>query len=375
MDADASPGIARQPVAERRRSVVSPECATVRRESPEYVRLSSAAAMALSLKPGRFYRNAKLHCLNLLLTYDDGCLGRCAYCGLSGARSTPEVDKSFIRVDWPTHSMDEVVERLRPAPSEIERVCISMVTRRRAVEDVKTVSRKIRDVSDLPISMLVAPTLMPDGAYAAFEKAGADRIGVAVDAATPELFERCRGAGVGGPHRWERYWESVEAALGVFGEGMVGIHLIVGLGETEREMVGAIQRARDLGARTHLFSFFPEQGSALAEGAQPPIGQYRRVQLARHLIDEGLATARGMSFDESGRITGFGVDDAALEEAVASGLPFRTSGCPGKTAVGGIEVAACNRPYANCLPGDEIRNFPFQPDEDDVGLIRTQLRS
>lgn len=335
--------------------------------------------MTLGLKPGRFYRNAKLHCLNLLLTYGDGCLGRCAYCGLSGARAAREADKSFIRVDWPTHSMDEVVERLKPAPPQIERVCISMVTRRRAVEDVKTVSRMIRGVTDLPISFLVAPTLLaPDDyekEYEAFQETGAGRIGIAVDAATPELFERCRGEGVGGPHKWDRYWESIEAALGVFGEGMVGIHLIVGLGETEREMTETIQRARDLGARTHLFSFFPEEGSALADGAQPPAGQYRRVQLARFLVDEGLTSAREMSFDESGSITGFGVGDAALEDAVGSGLPFRTSGCPGKTAVGGIEVAACNRPYANCLPGGEIRNFPFQPDEDDVALIKKQLRA
>lgn len=343
------------------------------RESPEYVRLSSAAAMTLGLKAGRFYRNAKLHCLNLLLTYDDGCLGRCAYCGLSGARSTPEVDKNFIRVDWPTHPMDEVVQRLQPAPSEIERVCISMVTRKRAVEDVKTIARRIRDASDLPISMLVAPTLVSPELYKrefeALRDAGAGRIGIAVDAGTPELFEVCRGAGVGGPHRWDRYWQSVEAALDVFGEGMVGIHLIVGLGETEREMVETIQRARDLGARTHLFSFFPEKGSALAEGTQPPVGRYRRVQLARFLVDEGRTTARDMSFDGSGRITGFGVLDAALDDAVASGLPFRTSGCPGTSG----DIAACNRPYANCLPGGEIRNFPFQPDEDDVGLIRKQL--
>ena len=329
--------------------------------------------MALSLKPGRFYRNARLHCLNLLLTYDDGCLGRCAYCGLSGARATPEADKSFIRVDWPTHSMDEVLERMRPPPPEIERACISMVTRRRAVEDVKAISRRIRGVSDLPISMLVAPTLIAPGdchkEYAAFKDAGAGRIGIAVDAATRELFERCRGGGVGGPHKWARYWESVEAALGVFGEGMVGIHLIVGLGETEREMVETTQRARDLGARTHLFSFFPEEGSALVERPQPPVGHYRRVQLARFLVDEGLATARDMSFDESGRITGFGVEDAALEDAISSGLPFRTSGCPGKSG----DIAACNRPYANCLPGSEIRNYPFAPDNDDIELIKAQL--
>ena len=342
----------------------------VRRESPGFVRLSAAAAMTLGLRPGRFYRNARLHCLNLLLTYEDGCLGRCAYCGLSRARTGAEGEKSFIRVDWPTHSMDEVIERMQPCAPEIERVCISMVTRRRAVHDVKAVSRRLREISDLPVSLLVAPTMVPEEEYAAFRDAGADRIGIAIDAATPELFERFRGRGIGGPHEWERYRRSVVAALRVFDEGRVGVHLIVGLGETEREMAETIQGVRDLGARTHLFSFFPEEGSALDDHPQPPVGQYRRVQLARFLIDEGLAAAGGMSFSPSGKIERFGLEGEALDRVVNSGLPFRTSGCPGKT-----NVAACNRPYANCLPGPEIRNYPFAPNEDDVELIKTQIWS
>jgi biotin synthase len=198
-----------------------------------------------------------------------------------------------------------------------------------------------------------------------------------VDAATHELFDRFRGAGVGGPHKWGRYWESLGAAVRVFGEGRVGIHLIVGLGETEREMTETIQRARDVGVLTHLFSFFPEKGSALECRSQPEIGQYRRVQLACFLIDENLADARRMSFDESGRITGFGIDDARLDKIISSGLPFRTSGCPGKTVAdlfaGEVEIGACNRPYANCLPGSEIRNFPFEPDEEDIVQIRSEL--
>ena len=44
-------------------------------ESPEYVRVSSAAAMTLGLMPGRFLRGAKLYCVNLLLMYDSGCAG------------------------------------------------------------------------------------------------------------------------------------------------------------------------------------------------------------------------------------------------------------------------------------------------------------
>ena len=334
--------------------------------------------MTLSLKPGRFFRHARLHCLNILLTYDDGCLAKCAYCGLSGERSCAEADKNFIRVDWPTHSMNEVVDRLCPCPPELERVCISMVTRKRAVEDVKAVSRRIRECApEVPISFLVAPTVLDpddlDREFEEFRDSGAERIGVAVDTATPELFERHRGAGVGGPHSWSRYWEAVAAAVRVFGRRMVGVHLVVGLGETEREMVEVIQRAADMGAVTHLFSFFPEEGSALEGGRRPGIGHYRRVQLARFLVNDGGACARDMTFDDQGRVTGFGMDDAVVERAIVSGLPFRTSGCPGKTVVDGIEVGACNRPFANCRPGDPIRNFPFQPDPDDVAQVGREL--
>jgi len=37
---------------------------------------------------------------------------------------------------------------------------------------------------------------------------------------------------------------------------------MVGMGETEKQMVLAIRRVRDMGGRTHLFFFFPEPGSA-----------------------------------------------------------------------------------------------------------------
>jgi len=42
-------------------------------ESPEYLRMSLAAALTLGLKNGSFYRGARLYCINLLLTYKRGC--------------------------------------------------------------------------------------------------------------------------------------------------------------------------------------------------------------------------------------------------------------------------------------------------------------
>lgn len=337
-------------------------------ESPEYLRLSLAAAMTLGLRPGLFYRNARLHCVNFLLTYSDGCVGRCSYCGLSRVREGQFEEKSFIRVEWPAYRLEDMVERVEEKRSRVKRMCISMVTNRRASADVLKVTTVLRERLDIPISLLITPTLLSENDLKEFKEAGADRIGVAVDAATEELFEQHRGRGVRGPHRWDKYWRVFGEAVEVFGEGRVGCHLIVGLGETEEEMVERIQMVRDGGGTTHLFSFFPEAGSELEKQEPPPLGRYRRVQLARYLIDEGMSRYESIQFDHSGQIVGFGADDRRLDEVIDSGLPFMTSGCPGEDG-----SVACNRPYANSLPGPDIRNFPFLPDENDLAKVKEEL--
>lgn len=330
--------------------------------------------MTLGFVPGRFLRDAELYCVNLLLTYRRGCRGVCAYCGLSRGRrsSAPWSRQSFIRVEWPTISLDDVVARMDDGVCpHVERVCLSMITDGRARYDVLNMVEAVRCVVD-GVSVLISPTIIDrDWLYDA-RSAGADMVGVAVDAATRGLFRELRGRGVRGLHRWERYWQTVGDAVEVFGRDGVGVHLIVGLGETEEEITQTIQRACSMGAQTHLFSFFPEEGSRMHDHPQPPIGQYRRVQLARFLIDHGEARAEDMVFDEGGRIRGYGVPVCVLEEFIDSGLPFMTSGCPGRT----LETA-CNRPYANCTPrqayGGEIRNYPFPPEEEDILRIREQL--
>ena len=338
--------------------------------SPGYLRLSLAAAMTLGYAPGAFYRDARLYCINLLLTYPEGCRGRCAYCGLAAGRAEDtRGGRSFIRVQWPAFVLEDIVDRIAARRADIRRVCISMVTRRRAVADTITVCRRLRAAVDLPVSLLITPTLLQAGDLEALQAAGADKVGIAVDLATPALFERYRGAGVGGPHRWETYWECCRRAIEVFGRGRAGVHLIVGMGETEQEMCAAIQRARDLGGSTHLFSFFPEPGSPMAAHPRPTLSGYRRVQLARFLIDGGLARADGFAFGGDGRIAGYGLAPAELDAVIASGEPFRTSGCTGRDG-----IVACNRPFANSRPGPHLRNYPFPPGPDDLQRIRRQLQ-
>ncbi len=192
-------------------------------------------------------------------------------------------------------------------------------------------------------------------------------IGVAIDAATEELFLKHRGKGVNGPHEWERYWQTLQEAVKIFGKDKAGCHLIVGLGETERQMVETIQRIRDIGARTHLFSFYPEASSLLEDRPPCDVGQYRRVQFARYLIDYDLSMSNQMEFNSQGRITKFGLNNSQLDEIIDSGKPFQTSGCPGK-----IKEGACNRPFGDGPPSD-IRSFPYELIKRDIKKIRRQM--
>lgn len=331
--------------------------------------MSLAAAMTLDFAPGSFYRNACLSCINLLLTYRSGCAAKCAYCGLSGAKEKKESpSKSFIRVTWPAFTVDEIVAGIVRRQERVKRICISMLTNSRAPRDAADICRRLRQAIDIPVSMLVSPTILTRRNLVELRDAGADKIGVAIDLATPELFDHYRGSGVGGPHSWKRYWQCLGESLDIFGRGMAGAHFMVGMGETEQDMCRAMQQVHDMGGNTHLFSFFPEGGSPLAHRLPPPIDQYRRIQLARWLIDNDHAHERFFTYNDRRALTGYGLPKADLDAVIDSGEPFRTCGCTGRDG----EVA-CNRPYANSRPGPGIRNYPFKPEEADVRHIRLQM--
>jgi biotin synthase len=246
-----------------------------------------------------------------------------------------------------------------------------MITYGRAQKDTIDIVGRLRRKTNA-ISALIAPTIIDKSWLFELKRAGADKLGVAVDTVTPQLFEDLRGSGVGGPHRWEKYWGTVEDGVEVFGRYEVGVHLMVGLGETEAEVIEIIQKAYNLGALTHLFSFFPEEGSLMQDRPQPPVGKYRRVQLARYLINKGMTTADKMTFDPEGRVLKFGIDEDVCNRVVDNGVAFMTSGCAGKTLEN-----ACNRPFSNCTPYQayvgELRNYPFTPVEEDIKIIRKQL--
>jgi len=337
--------------------------------SPEYVRISMAAAIELGLKPGRIFRDAHCGCINLLQNYPEGCYANCTYCGLARERpGTPE-DNTFIRVAWPLFPTDLVAEKIAEHQARVGRVCIAQVQDHRAYDDLIDMTRRVRRLSDVPISALVSATTLNEERLHCIKETGADIIGVGLDAASEAVFYNTRGRGARGPHDWDYHWRIVRAARRLFGPLKVNCHIIVGLGETDRDLVHLFYQLKSEQIAGYLFSFNPEPGTAMQATPRAPIHRWRRIQLTKHLIEHYDLPLEAIEFDAEGNIVRLNAPDLMVEVAVNTGLPFMTNGCPDRNG-----VMACNRPYGSYRPGEEFRDYPFPPTADDLVQIRRQMR-
>ena len=341
--------------------------------SPDYVRLSMAAAIELGLKPGRFLRGCRCGCINLLQNYPEGCYANCTYCGLARERPGVPEDNTFIRVAWPLFPTDLVAEKIAEKeasdPKGVGRVCIAQVQDPRAFDDLIDMTERVhRAAPEVPLSALVSATTLDEEKLAAIRDAGADIIGVGLDAASAELFSRTRGREAKSPHDWEHHWRIIRAARRLFGPMKVNCHVIVGLGETDRELVSLFYQLQSEAIAAYLFSFNPEPGTAMQEAERAPIHRLRRVQLAKHLIEERHLPIEAIRFDEDGFITEIAGEPEEVEAAIASGVPFMTDGCPDRDG-----AVACNRPYGSYRPGEAFRDYPFAPEPADVEVVRREM--
>jgi biotin synthase-related radical SAM superfamily protein len=315
------------------------------RQLPERIRVSTGSAIILGLLRGKL--DAKPTTIYLLTCREAKCSANCGFC--PQARDSEGRADMLSRVTWPTFQTRDAVDGIERVVrgGAIRRVCVQTLNYPEVFDEVLLLVREIKSRVAVPVSVSCQP--LNAEKMRELADAGVNRISVALDAATEEVFDRVKGRSVGGPYRWRRQRDALREAVRVFGEGSVSTHLIVGLGETEKDVCRTIQWCVDSGVYPALFAFTPIPGTALADNPQPSLGSYRRVQVAHHLLTHRKTRFEDMAFDRNGCLRDFGVPRERLLEVVDSGEPFLTSGCPG-----------CNRPYYNERPGGPLYNYPRQ---------------
>jgi biotin synthase-related radical SAM superfamily protein len=260
------------------------------------------------------------------------CLMNCAFC--AQARESQASALHLSRVTWPEFKLGDVLERLPGAVAQgkIHRACVQVTVAADSFEQTLNIVRAAKAVSDVPFDVAILPRDISE--VRQLLDAGVDHIGFGLDAASARVFRRVKGGS------WAQALSLVEETANAF-PGRGAVHLIVGLGETEREMVERIQWTHDRGLTVGLFAFTPVRGTHLADRSPPHLATYRRMQAARWLIVHGWVRAEQMTFDAGDQLVQFGVRVPVGAEA------FRTSGCPD-----------CNRPYYNEQPSGPLYNYP-----------------
>ena len=322
----------------------------------QQIRVSVGSAIVLGLLEGKL--DAEPTTI-YLMTYKAGkCTANCLFC--PQGRSSRSKAGMLSRVSWPTFATENVLEKIGKASAsqKIRRVCIQALNYPNVFTHLAALVTAIKQHADVPVSVSCQP--LNRGQTRLLAEAGADRVSIAIDAATEKLFNEVKG--INSPYTWENQFRQLREAVGVFGKGEVSTHLIIGLGETENDAVSLIQRCVDMDVLPALFAFTPIRGTALETKPQPLIESYRRIQLARYLIVNGCARSEDMHFDSVGYLTDYGVEKETLMCIVETGKPFLTSGCPD-----------CNRPFYNEKPSGPIYNYPRNISRDEIAAIKHQL--
>ncbi len=323
--------------------------------APDQIRVSLGTAIVLGLLRGKLSAEPTTA---YLMTYKIGkCTANCGFC--PQARESKSSTELLSRVSWPTFSTNNVIEAISEAWNEgkIKRVCIQALNYQNVFSHLNALVKEIKKQAKVPVSVSCQPLNKKNIQHLA--EAGVDRLGIALDASTEPLFKKVKGKDAKGCYSWKNQFRLLDEALAVFGKGNVSTHLIVGLGETEKEAVQAIQRFADMNILPALFAFTPVLGTALENNTPPPLESYRRIQLARYLIVEGKARFETLQFNTEEKIIDFGLSNQTLKSIIESAEPFLTSGCKD-----------CNRPFYNEKPSGPIYNYPKRPTKKELEEIK-----
>lgn len=270
------------------------------------------------------------------LMIGERCQFDCAFC--AQARNSSARADRLSRVSWPKFEEEEILEGLAfpEAQTKLQRVCFQVVQDGVALEETKEWVKRVKTNSKLPICVSAGPRTLEE--VKELLDLGVDHISIALDAATPEIYSQTKSG------TWDQRFRLLSEAAKEFPAKMA-THLIVGLGESEEEMVRCLQSLYDREITVALFAFTSVKGTRMEEAKPPEIAHYRRIQVAHDLIRQGLARADQFQFLK-GRVIDFSLNVDDLQKS-RGGEPFQTSGCKG-----------CNRPYYNETPGKELYNYP-----------------
>lgn len=305
------------------------------------IKVSAGTASVLGLK--KIKMDAPPTTAHLL----DGerCANNCGFC--PQARGSNSNLDFLSRIIWPSFETNKVIEALKEAyeKEELQRACIQFTNGKGAFEKSKELIEKISLKTNMSLS--VASNVNNVEKVKELIEAGANKVCIALDAATDKIHSEVKG---------DNYYQKMKLLkeCAELFPGKISTHLIVGIGESEEDVIREIGTMYEWGVSVGLFAFTPIKGTRMENCNPPEIGQYRRVQIANYLLKHKHIKIEKLKFND-GKLVGVSLENEKLIKILKDGYAFETAGCPG-----------CNRPYYNEKPGGIMFNYPRPLNEEET---------
>jgi len=235
----------------------------------------------------------------------DRCKNNCLFC-------SQNIDNSKLsRIEWYEFEEKEIIKRIKK--SDFKRVCLQCTST--TIDEVKDIVEKINKPVSISYNFENIDQIKNITKQA-------DRICIPLDVANKELYKEIKN------NDYNKKLNLIKKAAELY-PNKITTHLILGLGESENELMNLIRELHKLNIEIGLFAFTPIKGTKLENQPQPDINYYRRIQSGYYKLKHNKTTRQA----------------------------FRTAGCKD-----------CNRPYYNEKPGRTIYNYPRELTDEEYEL-------
>jgi biotin synthase-related radical SAM superfamily protein len=214
----------------------------------------------------------------------DSCRFRCAFCTISGSKDGPAPARWELLIkDALRSGRVQAVAITTGVPSTPSEAC----------RDIARLTSSIR--ADFPLVPIgVEPYTVKRSDIAALRRAGADELKLNIQCATRSIFER-----VCPDLDWNGIWRNLGSGVRLFGRGNVCSNLIIGMGETDEDVIITVEKLAAMGVAANIRPL--RTGPLNIEALERALGESPVRPTAARL--RRLASAQKKSFERHGMRT------------------------------------------------------------------------
>lgn len=287
------------------------------------MKLSYATASKLSLTKSKL--NIDLPTGYIMI--GEKCLYNCSYC--SQSKNSYSSSDKLSRVTWKKINFEDFKIIYKDI---FKRICLQIVSSEGYEKEMYELISYLK-TKNVKLSVSIRPKNIEE-VKKLFNEYQIDNIGISIDVVNPYYFKKYR-----------KY--DINKTLNILNEsaklynGKITTHVIVGLGENDKEILQFFEKMKLLNITIGLFAFTPLKGTSLENKKAPALKRYRQIQYAKDIIFKTNFRINDFIFDESNNLISIPKININYLNSI------KTSGC-----------SFCTRPYYNEKPNKTIYNIP-----------------